>query len=186
MSLLSQAKSMIEEHRFQEGIAVLEKIVREQTSDSAEAAYCLGLIHHKGSGVPQDEDKAVMYYRLAEQSRHPLAALQLGGVYYRRDEFQKAYDSFRLAAPVVPSAAYWTYRTLTKDSRLSADPNAALRYLRSAAELGHVVAKRDVAIRYASGKEGLLRIPYGILLYIKVIVDLMRAVVIKNETMKYQ
>jgi hypothetical protein len=56
----------------------------------------------------------------------------------------------------------------------------------SAAEQGHVLAERAIAMTYVSGRNGFLKIPYGLALYAKVVCDIIRVVAIKNEKMKYK
>jgi uncharacterized protein len=182
---LSTAKSMLRQNQFQEAIAIFERITNEKSEDSAEAAYCLGIVHQSGSGVPKDANEAAKYYLKAEKFGYPMATYRLGGIYYRLGELQKAYDSFRSVAQSNPSAAYWAYRVLIVNRRLDSDPDASEKYLNSAAEQGHVVAQRDIAKRYISGKEGLQKIPYGLRLYARAVRRIFQ-VINKGEKMKYQ
>jgi|NitcycUWRROWE17A_1032939.scaffolds.fasta_scaffold00106_3 uncharacterized protein len=181
---LGTAKSLLKENRFQEAIAIFERITNDQSKDSAEAAYCLGILYHSGNGVPKNVDEAAKYYLIAEQSGHPMATYRLGGIYHRLGELQKAYDSFRSVARSNPSAAFWSYRLLTTDRHLDSDPDASEKYLNSAAEQGHVRAQRIIAMRYILGEEGLLKIPYGLQLFFNVVRNAFR-VANKGEKMKY-
>jgi TPR repeat protein len=182
---LVKAKTMLRQKRFQEAIALLEKILDEKFEDYAEAAYCLGIIHHTGSGVPKSVDEAANYYLMVEQSGHPMATYRLGGIYFRRGELQKAYNSFRSVAQKNPSGAYWAYRVLKANAQIDSDPAARREYLYSAVEQGHVVAQRDIAIEYISGKEEWQKIPYGLFLYAKAMVRIAQAVN-AHEKMKYE
>jgi TPR repeat protein len=183
---LSAAKIMVKEDRFQEAKVVFERITNEKSIDSAEAAYCLGIIHHTGSGVTKNVDEAAKYFLIASQSGHAMATYRLGGIYYRRHELQKAYDSFQSVAQRIPAASYSAYRLLMTEKRLDSDPEASEKYLNSAAEQGHVLAQRTIAMRYVSGKEGLLKIPYGLALFAKAVSNIIRTVIIKNEKVKYE
>jgi TPR repeat protein len=184
-SSLSAAKNMLRTGRFPEAIAILERIINEKSMDSAEAAYCLAIVHHTGSGVSKNIGEAEKYYLIAEQYGHPLATWRLADFYYRRGELQKAYDSYRSIAQNIPSAAYWAYRLLTINRQLDSDSNASEKYLNSAVEQGHALAQRIVAVRYLSGKEGLLKIPYGLALFIQASFNIFR-VVLKGEKLKYE
>jgi TPR repeat protein len=181
---LSAAKDLVTERRYQEAKAIFERITNERSADSPEAAYCLGIIYQTGSGVPKNVDEAARYYLVAEQSGYPMATYRLGGIYHRRGDLQKAYVSFRSIAQSNPSAAYWAYRLLMIRSQLDSDPDAPAKYLNIAAEQGHVRAQRTIMMRYISGQEGLLKIPHGLRLLPKVVVDIFR-VTLKDEKMKY-
>jgi TPR repeat protein len=182
---LSVAKKLLRENRFQEAIVLFEKIVSDRTQYSAEAAYCLGIIHHTGNGVPKSVQDAEKYYLMAAQSGHAVAIFRLGRIYYDHGEFQKAYNLFKSAAKTNPSGAYWAYRVLSAHGQFDNDVNAGEEYLKSAAERGHVLAQRTLATRYIVGSKGVLKIPYGLLLYAKVVYNIIR-VINRGEKMKYE
>jgi TPR repeat protein len=182
---LNAAKNMLKEKRFQEATAILERIINDKSEDSAEAAYCLGIVHNTGSRVPKNVDEAEKYYLMAVQSGHPMATHRLGGICYKRGELQKAYDLFRSVAHINPSAAFWAYQLLTLDKQLDSDPDAGEKFLDSAAEQGHVRAQRIISMRYISGKEGLLEIPYGLRLFVRLARNVFR-VTHRGEKMKYE
>lgn len=48
----------------------------------ADAQYNLGLMYHRGKGVPQDYAKAVKWYRTAAEQGHAFAQFSLGGTYH--------------------------------------------------------------------------------------------------------
>jgi TPR repeat protein len=185
VSSLSAAKNMLRGQRFPEAIAIFERIINEKSMDSAEAAYCLAIVHHTGSGVPKSVGEAEKYYLIAEQYGHPLATWRLAGIYYSRGELQKSYNSYRSIAHNIPSAAYWAYQLLTIDNSLDDDSNASEEYLNSAADQSHALAQRIIAMRYVSGNEGLLKIPYGLALFIWATFNIFR-VVLKGEKLKYE
>lgn len=181
---LNTAKTLLKEKRYREATAILERVTNDNSEDSADAAYCLGIVHHLGGDVPKNVDEATKYYLMAAQSGHPMATYRLGFIYRERNELQKSYDSFRLIAQSNPSAAYWAYQLLSADNKLDSDPNASEKYLNSASEQGHVLAQKIIAMRYISGKEGLLKIPYGLRLFVKVVRNTFR-VTNKGEKLKY-
>jgi TPR repeat protein len=185
-SSLNAAKNMLREKRFDWAEATFERLIREESQDSGEAAYCLAIMHHTGSGVQKSVDQAAKYYLIARQHGHAMAAYRLATIYEQHGELQNAYYSYSAAANTVPSAAYWAYRLLTRDRSLDKDPRATEKYLNSAAEQGHVVAERIIAMRHLSGEKGLLKIPYGVVLFGKTIFHIVQAVFIKNEKMKYE
>jgi TPR repeat protein len=181
---LNAAKTMLREKRFQEAIAILEAITNRKSDASAEAAYCLGIIYQAGSGAPANIHDATNYYLIAEQSGYSMATYRLGGIYYGLGESRKAYDSYQTIAQKNPSAAYWAYRLLALDKNLDTNPNASDKYLNIAAEQGHVLAQRIIAVKYISGSNGLLNVPHGLYLFLKMAWNAFR-VTSKGEKLKY-
>ncbi|MGB7035254.1 MAG: hypothetical protein WBD71_06985 [Xanthobacteraceae bacterium] len=53
-SALLSAKKYAREKQFRWAAATFERIINQESRDSAEAAYCLGIMHHTGSGVPEN------------------------------------------------------------------------------------------------------------------------------------
>jgi TPR repeat protein len=183
---LNAAKNMLRERRFDWAAATFERLIREDSFDSGEAAYCLAIMHHTGSGVEKSIDEAAKYYLIASQHSHSMGAYRLAEIYQRRGKVQEAYSLYRAVADNVPSAAYWAYRLLLNDKNLDQDPKAIEKYLNSAAEQGHIKAKRVIAMRYLSGQNGIIKIPYGAALFCKMIFSGILTVIIKNQKMKYE
>ncbi|HEX5315131.1 MAG TPA: hypothetical protein VFX22_00660, partial [Candidatus Kapabacteria bacterium] len=79
---LNAAKLLLRERRLQEAVAMFDRIIDEKSNESAEAAYCLGILYHSGSGVAKDLNEAEKYFLAAERYGYPLASYRLGGMYY--------------------------------------------------------------------------------------------------------
>lgn len=122
-----------------------------------EAQVELGICYYSGEGVEQDYEKAEMWLRKAAEQGDALALYNLGELYYETlfcvdaEQFgcrsRKALDSFRLAAEKGNVNAmfrigncyglgYGTHQNIEEASK----------WFRKAAELGHVLAQRSVAI----------------------------------------
>jgi TPR repeat protein len=184
---LRKARAMLREKKFQEAIAVFERLIDDRSEDGFVAAYSLGIVHELGAGVPASEDKAIEHFLFAERSgRVPMATYQLARIYMKRGEIQKAYDSYRIIARTNPSAAYRAYRLLVTNKRLDIDPGASDRYLESAADQGHVLAQRLIALNFLKGKKGVLNIPHGVKMFVEVVFNIFRVVVMTQEKLKYQ
>jgi TPR repeat protein len=177
---------MLREKRYEWARASFERLIGEDSCDKGEAAYCLAIMHHIGSGIQKSLDEAAKYYLVAKQQGHPMATYRLATIYEQRGELQNAYQLYCAAADTVPSAAYWAYRLLNRERILDDDPQAAEKYLNSAAEKGHVVAERTIAMRYLCGEAGLLKIPYGVALFCKALFHIIQVVIIKSEKMRYE
>lgn len=185
ISQLNAAKVMLGQRRFSEAIALFRAIVNENSEASPEAAYCLGILYQSGNGVQKSVEEAQKYYLIAEQSGYTMATYRLAGIYHRCGELPKAYASYRSIAQNNPSAAYWTYRLLMSDKSLDSDPGAGVKYLNSAAEQGHVLAQRVTAIEHIYGKRGLLKIPVGLYLFLKMACNTIH-VSSRGEKLKYE
>lgn len=185
ISQLNAAKLMLGQRRFPEAIALFKAIVNENSEASPEAAYCLGILYQSGNGVQKSVEEAEKYYLLAEQSDYTMATYRLAGIYHRRGELPKAYASYRSIAQNNPSAAYWTYRLLMSDKSLDSDPSAGEKYLNIAVEQGHVLAQRVMAIEHIYGKRGLLKIPIGLYLFLKMACNTIHAAS-RGEKLRYE
>jgi TPR repeat protein len=185
MFSIRTAKSLLRQKRFQEAIGLFEGIANEKSIDSSEALYCLGIIYHSGTAVPQDLAKAKDYYLAAERLGHAMASYRLGGMYLSIGDLSRAYGIYCSVAHTVPSAAYKAYRLLKIDRGLDEDSGAGEKYLQSAAQQGHVLAERVIALRHISGSEGLRNIPYGFKLFTENVRNIFR-VVNAGEKMKYE
>jgi uncharacterized protein len=68
----------------------------------AESQYNLGVMYHKGKGVPQDYKTAVKWYRLAAKQGNIGAQYNLGGMYHKGkgvpQDYKTAVKWYRLAA----------------------------------------------------------------------------------------
>lgn len=100
-SAVLSAKKYAREKQFRWAAATFERIINQESRGSAEAAYCLGIMHHTGSGVPENVYEATRYYLNVKQYGHPMAIYRLGFIYHARRELQKTYDSFRSLGPTI-------------------------------------------------------------------------------------
>jgi len=183
---LASAKNKLRDRQYEEATRMFEQILKRDMGGAAEAAYCLGIIYHTGSGVPKDVDEAERYYNLARHSGHTMATYRLAGIFQRRGDARKAYDFYRTIAPINPSASYWAYRMLAENESLDQAQDAGERYLSAAAEQGHVLAQRVVALKYASGKMGLVHVPLGIVMLARNAFNIIMTVAIRHDRMKYK
>ncbi len=98
---------------------LIGKLERLAATGSAEALYHLGMSYQTGTGVTQDHQKALQYFRRAEALGDPLAAYKIGCFYAGQDDV------------------------------LTPDEDQALRYKSIAANAGYALAQSDVAGIYA-------------------------------------
>lgn len=98
---------------------LVDKLERLAVTGNAEALYHLGMSYQTGTGVTQDHQKALEYFRRAEALGDPLAAYKIGCFYTGQDDV------------------------------LTPDEDQALRYKSIAANAGYALAQSDVAGIYA-------------------------------------
>jgi TPR repeat protein len=183
---LRAAKDMVRANRFGEARAAFESLSKLDSIEGIDALYCLAIIHYTGSGVEKNSDEAIRYFILAHERGHLMASYQLAGIFEKTGELENAYKVYQWAAPHLPAAAYRAYLLLRANSRLDSDPNAREKYLVMAADQGHVLARRKMAVRVLLGREGWHKIPYGVFLVAKTTVNVFCAVVIKGDRLKYE
>ena len=187
ISLYRKAQDLHRQKRYAEARLQFEKVLEENAPDAAEAAYSLGIYCELGEpGRLSQAERDVLaekYYGLAEDMGYAMATYRKGTLRHRSGRFEEALESYREIAQSNPSAAYWAYRILA-DGRCAADEvGAAEGYLNMAADQGHILAQRRVAMQYINGKFGFRSIPHGVKLFLQMTWNL--KVIFKNEKLKY-
>ncbi len=91
----------------------------------------IGVMHHQGSGVPQDYVEARRWFRLAAAQENSLAQYMLGTI----------YDGSMILDRVEPGLRYTFVNSRAR----------ALRYYRMAAQQGHPSAQFEFGRAYLSG-----------------------------------
>jgi TPR repeat protein len=133
----------------------LKFLTNDAESGIAEAQFNLGMLYTQGQGVPQDDQRAVKWYRLAAEQGNSKAQYTLGMMYSKGQGVllseQKAMKWFRLyiGRTVVPEQI--TIYNLAKKKVLS-----ALKILKADAENGAVVAQYYLGMMLANG-QGITR-----------------------------
>lgn len=112
----------------------------------ANATYNLGVLHHRGLGVPKDVSKAMALYEKAAEQGHPEAQYNLGianleGVGMSYDVERAAYYFERAASQGVTEAAYNLGLIYENGVLGQAEPGKALSWYKYAAEQGSPEAK---------------------------------------------
>lgn len=122
-----------------------------RAGDDPDSLCALGQCYQFGTGVDQDDDKAVEYYRRAADAGHPHALYSLGALYYvgdgalQEDETQAVKYFARAAAALHPAACYLLGDCILEGTAgLEPDRDAALRWLVAAGDRGHRGARSRV------------------------------------------
>jgi TPR repeat protein len=131
----------------------------------AEAAYCLGMCYHSGSGVAKDEAKALEQYLRAASQGHLEAQKSLVVCYAmgygcREADQAKAMRYCRLAAENGdPEMMYQVAARLEAGNGSARDTDRAQHFYRKAAAAGHQGAAQLLAANAKS--EFVLTRPFG-------------------------
>ena len=123
----------------------------------SKAQYNLGARYMKGEGVPQDNAKAVVWYRKAADQGHALAQFMLGIVYARGkgvpQDNAKAVVWYRKAADQGHALAQFMLGIVYARGKGVPQDNAkAVVWYRKAADQGHALAQFMLGMGYADGK----------------------------------
>jgi len=127
----------------------------------AEAQYNLGVLYDKGQGVPQDDTKAVRWYRLAAGQGNSAAQFNLGVMYANGQgvpqDDGEALRWYRLAAEQGKASAQNNLGVMYNFGQgVPQDDGEALRWYRLAAEQGKASAQNNLGVSYAKG-QGVLQ-----------------------------
>ncbi|MDX8448504.1 tetratricopeptide repeat protein [Mesorhizobium captivum] len=180
---LAKAKAYLDDKQFDQAIGIYQNLLSEGSHGAAEAAYNLGIIYQAGSGVRSDKSEAKKYYTISEDLGYPMATYRIASMHFANGEAEMALACFKKIADQNPSAAYWVFRIL-KDHATETEKNSARTYLYLADKLGHVLAKRIIAMENIKGRNGILNIPAGIIMYFSTVKKMIE-VVRDNDKIKY-
>ena len=106
------------------------------------AMYNLGKTYRDGNGVPADADQAIVWLSRAVDNNVPQACLDLGLLFYRRDDITKAGHIFEKGASLDNSVCTFNYALYLFEGwgDYRADKSLAFTQFLKSANLGHVPA----------------------------------------------
>jgi TPR repeat protein len=179
---LNSARRLLKEGSFAEGIRECEQLT---DLGSAEAPDYLGILYVNGHGVSKNVARATDYFLVSHSRGYPMGTYHLAGQYEIASKTHEALQLFKLVADTNPSAAYWVFRCLKQLAAGQKElEDEAEQYLRQAANLGHIEARRESAIRTIKGHYGISKIPGGILKFLGIVKDA-KETIKKRERLKY-
>ena len=125
------------------GLAAMQNIARTKDSRavSAEEQYRRGLMHDHGTGVPQDFNEAVKWYRLAAEQGYAYAQFNLGAIYSEGEgvpqDNEEAMKWYRLAAAQGDAYAQVNLGAMYSNGHgVPQDYQEAVKWFRKAADQG--------------------------------------------------
>ena len=123
----------------------------------ARAQFNLAIMYENGDGVPQDNQKAVEWYRKAAEQGHANAQLNLGFMYEKSygvpQDKQKAVEWYRKAAEQGHATAQYNLAIMYKKGEgVPQDKKKAVEWYHKAAEQGFASAQYSLGIMYYNGE----------------------------------
>jgi len=128
------------------------EMLAEKGGDGFDAILC-AICYQSGKGVAKDWQKAVHYYELAIKTGSIDACRELGFLYNKQRQTDKAQRMFKAAAESgdVPSS-YQYAKSILNAKNSTGKENEAVVYLIKAAEAGHPQAQCDLGTLYYQGQ----------------------------------
>lgn len=154
------ATRLFDEGHYEEAFKAYHKLAE---SGSVRAQLLVGWMYHAGQGVTQNFDAARDWYRKAADAGSPEGQYYLGTLYRTDGQYEQAISWFEKAASQGYARAFYGLGKMHEIGEgVTINQNKAYEYFERAANLGHMVAKREIAVRMIKGQRGLTRIPIGL------------------------
>jgi TPR repeat protein len=133
----------------------------------------VGWMTWRGLGVKPDETRAMQWFDRAARANNPEAQFYLARIHetkgtnlaLARELYEKAAQQGDLPA------LYRLAQMYKKGFGVERNPEKAMKLFQQAAQRGHLFAKREVAVHLMKGQNGILKIPAGILMFIRTVLE---------------
>jgi len=139
-------------------------------SGNITAQLRLGWMYHAGQGVERNLTEAQKWYEKAASTESAQAQFYLGALYRAKGEYQQAFELLkRSASQEYSPAMYFLGQLYCVGEGVELDRAKAFQYFEQAADKGHLFAQRNIAREMIKGRHGIMRIPMGFLLLVRVL-----------------
>jgi uncharacterized protein len=130
----------------------------------------LGWMYHAGQGVERNLTEAQKWYEKAATTESPQAQFYLGTLYRAKGEYQQAFEWLkRSASQGYSPAMYFLGQLYCVGEGVELNRAKAFQYFEQAADKGHLFAQRNIAREMIKGRRGIMRIPMGFILLVRVL-----------------
>ena len=145
-------------HRYQD---------RAESGDM-DAKVFIGWIYSSGTGdIERDYVQAKKWLQEAAEEGIADALYILGTIDYQLGDIEKAIADFESAAEKGYSAAYYQLGKMYHSGfGVAKNPTKAYELFQRGAELGHIFARREIAVYSLKGYKGLLSVPQGLVMFL--------------------
>jgi len=161
------ASALLDDGKYEEAFERYRKLA---DAGSITAQLLVGWMYHAGQGVKQNLDEARRWYKKAADSNSAEGQFYLGGLYRSEHQYEEAIAWLQksVAQEYVP-ALYRLGRMHDIGEGVDLDKDKAYRYLEQAAKMGHLFARREVAVKMIKGRGGLINIFKGLYMFARVL-----------------
>lgn len=130
---------------------------------STQSMVYLGYLYGSGIGVEKSPKSGEMWYKKAELSGSIEARYRLSNVFIYQGRFKEALDLLKILENVGYTPGLYSLGAMyMRGQGVDKDMNLARKYWSFASERGHLIARRDLASVYLTGKFGFLNLIKGI------------------------
>lgn len=167
--LHSLAARKFSEQRFADALEIYEALSER---GYVQCQVYAGWMLFEGIGVMQQRERALVHLRNAASSNKPIAMFYLGRALTILEQHEEAIDWYRKAASQdYPPAVFRVGVSHLLGQGTLRDASKAKQCFLQAAKAGHILAKGQLARLYLTGKAGLLMIPVGAFLSLRLIFE---------------
>jgi len=164
---LKKASGLFEEERYEEAFEKY-RVLAERGSVTAQ--LCLGWMYHAGKGCQKNLEEAQKWYEKAASIQSAQAQFYLGTLYRAKGEYKQAFEWLeRSASQEYSPALYFLGQLYYVGEGVEVNREKAFEYFEQAAEKGHLLAQRNIAYEMIKGRYGIMRVPIGFLLLVRVV-----------------
>ncbi|HBA72794.1 MAG: hypothetical protein A2X82_00025 [Geobacteraceae bacterium GWC2_55_20] len=140
------------------------------SSGSITGQLMVGWMYHSGLGVEQNSEEAEHWYQKAAYANSAEGQYYLGALYRSNQQYHQAVEWISKAADqkYMP-ALYRLGRMYDIGEGVNIDLAKAYEYFEQAANMGHLFAKREIAVKMIKGHFGPINIIKGVLMFVRVL-----------------
>lgn len=163
---------LFQQGKYKEALDEYRKLVDE---GSVAAQLRIGWLYQEGLGVSRDLEEAYRWYKKAADTNYPAGQFYVGVLYWLQKKYEKAFEWFEKAAAqdYVP-AIFRLGEAYQFGEGVGVDRDRANNYFERAAAMGHLLARRKIAVNMIKGNGGITNIPRGLFMFARFMKDTYR------------
>ncbi len=172
--MYEKAKSLYRSRRYREALQIYLSLA-SRDSANGELLLHIGSMYYKGLGTSKNPEEAEQWIRRAVELGSPAAQYYLAAIRSHQASYGETIELLERAAALAYAPAIYRLGVVYElGQTVARDRVKAHELFASAAAMGHVLAQRQIAVSLMRGERGLLLIPKGLLMIVKVLVNFIR------------